>query len=62
MRIIIWLFMGSLVLAGSGGCLRIQSDPVRVEPIHITVDVNLKIQRELEDFFGELDAIDPAKQ
>lgn len=26
-----------------------------IEPIHITVDVNLKVNRELNDFFGDLD-------
>ena len=26
-----------------------------IEPIHITVDVNLKVDRELNDFFGDLD-------
>ncbi len=26
-----------------------------VKPIHITVDVNLKVDRELNNFFGDLD-------
>ena len=26
-----------------------------IDPIHITVDVNLKVDRELNDFFGDLD-------
>jgi len=26
-----------------------------VKPIHITLDVNLKIDRELDDFFGDVD-------
>lgn len=31
----------------------------RIEPIHITLDVNLKVQRELDDF-GDLDAASTA--
>ncbi len=29
--------------------------PVEVKPIHITVDVNIKVERELDKFFDELD-------
>lgn len=32
---------------------------VEVKPIHITIDVNLRIERELDSFFGDLDAADP---
>ncbi len=34
----------------------------RIEPIHITLDVNLKVQRELDDFFGDLDAVSSARR
>ena len=40
-----------------GGCIRVKTDPIRVEPIHITMDVNVRISRELENFFGDLDAM-----
>lgn len=33
-----------------GGCLSVQ-----VKPIHVTVDVNVKVDRALDDFFGDLD-------
>ena len=26
-----------------------------VEPIHITIDINVRVDRELDDFFGDLD-------
>ena len=26
-----------------------------VKPIHITMDINLKVDRELDDFFGDID-------
>lgn len=32
------------------GCLS-----VKVQPIHVTVDVNVKVDRALDDFFGDLD-------
>ncbi|MBI5423505.1 MAG: hypothetical protein HZA32_05420 [Opitutae bacterium] len=39
-----------------GGCLNVRTEPIEVKPIHITVDVNVKVERALEDFFGGLDA------
>ncbi len=30
--------------------------PLEVKPIHITIDVNIKVDRALDDFFGDLDA------
>jgi len=32
------------------GCLSVE-----VKPIHITVDVNVKVDKALNDFFGDLD-------
>jgi hypothetical protein len=32
------------------GCLN-----VKVQPIHVVVDVNVKVERALDDFFGDLD-------
>jgi hypothetical protein len=37
----------SLALAG---CIH-----VKVDPIHVTLDVNVKVDRALDDFFGDLD-------
>lgn len=28
---------------------------VKVDPIHITVDVNIKVDKELDDFFSDFD-------
>lgn len=39
-----------------GGCVSVRTEPIEVKPIHITVDVNVKVERALEDFFGGLDA------
>jgi hypothetical protein len=38
-----------------GGCLNIKTEPIEVRPIHITVDVNVKVDKALDDFFGDLD-------
>ncbi len=38
------------------GCIRVKTEPIRVEPIQITMDVNLRIMKELDNFFGDLDA------
>ncbi len=39
-----------LAAAALGGCLQVQ-----VKPIHITVDVNVRVEKALDDFFGDLD-------
>ena len=39
---------------GFTGCFTIKTEH-EVKPIQITVDVNLKVQRELDDLFGDID-------
>lgn len=48
-----------LSLFAGVGCIHVKTDPIRVEPIHVTVDVNIRVQKELDDFFGDLDSADP---
>jgi len=40
-----------------GGCTRHEVDvkPVEIKPIHITIDVNVKVDRALEEFFSDID-------
>lgn len=33
--------------------------PVEIKPIHITIDVNVRVEKALEDFFNEIDQADP---
>ncbi|TVR52865.1 MAG: hypothetical protein EA425_04245 [Puniceicoccaceae bacterium] len=40
---------------GATGCVTVRTEPIEVKPIHITVDVNVRMQNALEDFFGDLD-------
>ena len=35
-----------------GGCIHVKLDPIQV---HATVDVNVKVDKALDDFFGDLD-------
>ena len=41
----------------SSGCTRheVEVKPVEIKPIHITIDINVKVDRALDDFFGDLD-------
>jgi hypothetical protein len=36
----------------------VQMAPVEVKPIHITIDVNVRVQKDLEDFFSDIDKAD----
>jgi Skp family chaperone for outer membrane proteins len=42
----------------TAGCTRhtVEVAPIEVKPIHITIDVNVKVDRALDDFFGDIDA------
>jgi hypothetical protein len=45
-------FLPVFLLPVLGGCVHVKMDPIQV---HATVDVNVKVDRALDDFFGELD-------
>ncbi len=34
---------------------QVEVAPVEVKPIHITIDVNVKVDKALDDFFGDID-------
>ena len=47
-----------LLLLFSTGCStshRVEVAPVEVKPIHITIDVNVRVDRALDDFFSDVD-------
>jgi hypothetical protein len=33
----------------------VEVTPVEIKPIHITIDVNVKVDKALDDFFGDID-------
>lgn len=50
-----YLIAASFISLMLAGCLNLKTEPIEVKPIHITVDVNVKVDRALDDFFGDLD-------
>ncbi len=54
-----FILLVSLALA-LGGCLSIKTHHT-VDPIQINVDVNVKVDKALNDFFGDLDKKSTAK-
>ena len=40
-----------LAMTFIGGCLSVKTEH-EIKPIHITMDINLKIQKDLEDFLN----------
>ena len=34
---------------------KVEVAPVEVKPIHITIDVNIRVDRALDDFFSDID-------
>lgn len=49
------IVVGSLSLAWLGGCKHsIEVAPIEVRPIHATLDINLKVDRELDEFFDDV--------
>jgi hypothetical protein len=57
MKPILTILAGALLLAplGCGSTHRVEVAPVEVKPIHITIDVNVKVDRALDDFFSDID-------
>jgi hypothetical protein len=51
----ILISLASAISLNICGCLSVSTKPIEVKPIHITVDVNVKVDKALDDFFGDLD-------
>ncbi len=48
MRLVVYVLGLMLIMSGCGPTLTIKHE---VAPIYLTVDVNIKVQKELEEFF-----------
>jgi len=48
------VFISTLI--GCSSSHEVEVKPVEIKPIHITLDVNVKVDRALDDFFGDIDA------
>lgn len=55
-RTLSMLTVATLVLAVQSSCTRHEVDikPVEIKPIHITVDVNVRIDKAVDDFFDDI--------
>ena len=53
----ILILPAALAFCIQAGCTRHEVDvkPVEIKPIHITIDVNVKVDRALDDFFSDID-------
>ena len=57
------ILAAAAVLSGFGAtaCIRTESEvdvkPIEIKPVHITLDINIRIEKALDDFFGDLDAL-----
>ncbi|MBF0467355.1 MAG: hypothetical protein HQK61_00475 [Desulfamplus sp.] len=44
-----------LIMTGCNTSHEVQLAPVEVKPIHITIDVNVKVDRALDSYFDDID-------
>ena len=54
----ILIILAAMLVITTAGCTqhKVEVAPVEVKPIHITIDVNVKVDRALDDYFGDIDA------
>ena len=52
-----FIFISLLIFLTLPGCTshKVEVAPVEVKPIHITIDVNIKVDKALDDFFSDID-------
>ena len=55
-----FILLAAVLILLSQGCIQTQHKvevaPLEVKPIHITIDVNVRVEKALDDFFGSVDA------
>ncbi len=58
MKYILWSMSVAAACFLCFGCHtshEVEVKPVEIKPIHITIDVNVKVDRALDDFFSDID-------
>ena len=50
------LFLIVFVFTGCQSSHQVEVKPVEIKPIHITIDINIKVDKALDDFFDDIDA------
>lgn len=58
-RMVPLVLLGFLLAAS--GCLKMKHD-ITIQPIHVTVEITVKIDQALNDFFGDIDKAAGKKQ
>ena len=48
-----------LILLPWSGCIKVKHE-MTINPIHVTVEIKVKIDRDLDNFFGDIDQVSPA--
>lgn len=51
--LVTFVFISAVLI--SIGCVRVQTEPIRIEPIYIEITVNHRVQEELDSVFAEID-------
>ena len=53
----VYLLLAALLFLVLQSCTqhKVEIAPVEIKPIHITIDVNVKVDKALDDFFGDVD-------
>ncbi|MCP4345493.1 MAG: hypothetical protein GY795_08195 [Desulfobacterales bacterium] len=55
------IISGAAIFLFIQGCRthhEIEVAPIEVKPIHITIDVNVKVDKALDDFFNDIDKVE----
>jgi hypothetical protein len=52
MKQTIWLLTLAAGLILLSACARVTVDPIEVKPIHIVHDINIRVDRQLDEFFA----------
>jgi len=51
------ILLGAILIITTQACTqhKVEVAPVEIKPIHITIDVNVKVDKALDDFFSDID-------
>lgn len=54
-----FLAIGGAMMFFPVSCIKTQSEikPIEIKPVHITLDINIRVEKELNDFFNDIDSI-----
>ena len=55
---VLFFLCGMVLILSMWACRtshKVEVAPVEIKPIHITIDVNVKVDKELDNFFSDLD-------